>query len=200
MDLNLDPYMSAKEAFDLVERQVKNKQEAVAQAEVELDLLKQRAYLTYKKKCDYFIFFLVDFKGAQTWLSMQKSGHDSEGRKIDRRRKYEEQSAFDMVQYKLRQILGQPDLEVTSLVAHNYTTDGWHIDFRIDDHGYSIYIPLPNMVTYETYKDYGRRAFELTIFNADTPNVHTWAGSTLFIDELPQVMEQAIKRASETQD
>ena len=200
MDLNLDPYMSAKDAFDLVERQVKNKKEAVAQAEVELDLLKQRAYSTYKQKCDYLIFYVLDFNEAQKWLNMKKSGCDSEGRKIDRRRKYPEQSSFEMLQSKLRQILNQPTLEVVELIAHNFTTDGWYIDFTIDSHRYSLHAPLPNKISYETYKDRGRSAFELTIFNADRPSVRAWEGSTLFVDELPQVMEQAIKRAVDAQD
>jgi hypothetical protein len=200
MDLNLDPYMSVKEAFDLVERQVKNKKEAVDQAEVELDLLKQRAYMTYKQKCDYILFYILDFNGAQRWLNMIMQGCDTEGRKLDRRRKYPEESSFQMVQSKLRQLLNQPTLEVVCLVAHNFTTGGWSINFTLDDHKYSIHIPLPNKITYETYKERGRSAFELTIFNADTSNVRTWAGSTLFVDELPQVMEQAISRASETQE
>lgn len=185
---------SSLEMFATVERRIKQKEEALADIENELNLLKQQGFRTYRDEVRYYRIGSSNmWSAAQKWLSMLKRSEDSEGRKLDKRRKYSEKCAFEHMQDLLRTMLCADDLSITNILEYNFG-EGWDVYFSYADHEWVLFIPVVENVKMRSYESYGMCCFQLRLSFCKSSCVSTNIGTTFEEDELKGIMRSGVEK------
>lgn len=187
-------YTPSLEAFETVERRIAEKKTAISDLENELDLLKKQALYTYKSNVRYdFIGSENTFITAQKWLSMLKKGTDSDGNKLDKRKKYPEKTTFEVFQSDLGQMLGIENFHIDGIINFNYS-EGYETEFAYLDHKWALYIPIIKNVEMKAYENRGAYCFQLQLLHYDSPSSLTTVGATFEEDELKDILQLGVEK------
>jgi NADH dehydrogenase/NADH:ubiquinone oxidoreductase subunit G len=188
------------DAFEKVERRINTKKIALDDIKNELDLLMKQAIETYKSEVIYiYIGQESVWEEAQKWISMLKKGTDSEGNKINKRKKYPEKTSFEFLQSTLRKILGIETLSINNIINYNYT-EGYEASFTYLDHEWAIYVPMISNIQMEQYERYGAYCFKLKLYFYTSPNSLMVVGDTFEEDDLKDILQLGIEKYCNTKN
>ena len=181
-------------AFELVERRIADKKNIISDLENELDLLKDQALSIYKFNVRYdFIGNENIFIKAQKWLSMIKKGVDSDGNKLDKRKKYPEKTTFEIFQSDLGKLLGIENFHIDDIINMNYS-QAYEAEFTYLDHKWALFIPIIKNIQMKAYENNGAYCFKLRLYHYDSPNHLMEVGSTFEEKDLKDILQLGVEK------
>ena len=178
--------------FDKCERRIAKKRQDIEDLNNELMLLEDQAVRTYKNFVFYFKLNPETIKHAREWLWMVKNNKDSDGNKLDKRKKYEEKSCFEFIRDHVKEILGISDIEITSIIDVNWGQAN-DIEFSYLDHTWRLEVPSIKHVSIKDYQNYGSIVFKLRLCHCKEYLIET-IGSTFEENELADIMQKGIEK------
>lgn len=185
-------YQNSQADIRVAERKYQEKKQQLKDIEYEVNLYELNAYNTYKANLIYeWFIFSNTIDQARKWLKMLASGE-----KIDKRKKYEEKAAFDDVTKRLKEMLDQPDIEITRFWINGFHHCSNIIDFTCQGHTFAIDIPIVVNVTLDDYKHYGESAFQIVLRNYEGEYCSEWIGSTFEESELKDILNKYLQENS----
>lgn len=181
--------------FETAERRVREKRELIADLQNEYELLENQAFQNYKNHvmydCDHIGLCFVG--KAQKWLEMKEKGEDSEGKKLDGRKKYDEKRCFEWLTEDLKSGLDIDDLVIQEILTFNYGSEAYLIKFTSHNTDWQLTIPIVPNVSMKSYQHYGDYCFKLALHHQDNI-VLELVGSTFFGKDLPDIMAKGIEK------
>lgn len=88
--------MSSLNKFAQAERRLSAKKQVLDDMKNEYDLIEQQAFCIYKENVQYMLLDQPStIKTCKEWLSMLSKNQDTDGNKLDKRRKYKEKEVYD---------------------------------------------------------------------------------------------------------
>lgn len=178
--------------FDKCEERITKKKQAIEDLKNELMLLEDQALQSYKNHVYYFKLNPETIKHAREWLWMVKNNKDSDGNKLDKRKKYQEKSCFEFIRDHVKEILGISDIEITSIIDVNWGQAN-DIEFSYLDHTWRLEVPTIKHVSIKDYQNYGSSAFKLRLCHCKEYLIET-IGSTFEEYELADIMQKGIEK------
>lgn len=189
------PVATSLEQFETANRRLITKKQLLEDIQNEYDLLLRQTFNIYKREVEYIFFDSNSISNARNWLAMISTGKDSEGKKLDKRRKYEEKTSFESLHHILERFLGVSDIEITEIIDGNYG-EFWDINFKSNKREWSL--TIPNSVSLSTFihdaeSGHPDHAFKLRLYYVHQ-NVFRSVGSTFVENELTDMMAAGIKK------
>lgn len=178
--------------FDKCEKRIAKKKQDIEDLNNELMLLEDQAVRTYKNFVFYFKLNPDTIRCAREWLWMLKNNKDSDGNKLDKRKKYEEKSCFEFIRDHVKEILGISDIEITSIIDVNWGQAN-DIEFSYLDHTWRLEVPSIKHVSIKDYQNYGSIVFKLRLCHCKEYLIET-IGSTFEENELADIMQKGIEK------
>ena len=127
---------------------------------------------------DYFI------EGAQKWLSMQKS-------KYDRRKKYEEQVAYNALVNKLKEELDVEKLHIIDIIEYGPGGYSYCLKFITDsDYVFLLSVPVIKAMNLSNYKEFdcGKMRFGYM----SEKSVYTYIQSSYYLRNFKEAMQHIL--------
>ena len=88
--------MGSLNKFAQVERRLLAKKQALDDMKNEYNLIKQQAFRIYKENIQYMLLDQPStIKTCREWLNMLSNNQDTDGNKLDKRKKYKEKEMYD---------------------------------------------------------------------------------------------------------
>ena len=184
--------------FDLVKRRMSEKKQLIEDLQNEYNLLEQQALGLYKTRVTYPLLGNTIIEGADKWLHMVKSGTDSEGKKLDRRKKYKEKDDYNYIYDYVKGLLGLDDFELIRFIDYNYGTKK-EIEFASHGHKWELHVPIIKHITIKDYRLEQEFCFKLCIYHNEG-FFYEYVGSTFEEDELKDIMAKGIEKYCEVED
>lgn len=176
------------------ERRVKEKKQLIEDLQNEYTLLEEQAFNLYKRNVLYFGFQNdSETRYAITWLNMMKSGVDSEGKKLDKRKKYDEKMRYEWVTSSIREMMNDNSIVIDKIIRYGYDTEGYDYEFTHNNKKFYIYIPVVNNVPLKSYQYEGAYAFSISLHVYDSDCSSSIIDSTLFMDEVADIWKKYLE-------
>lgn len=176
------------------ERRVKEKKQLIEDLQNEYTLLEEQAFNLYKRNVLYFGFQNDnETRYAITWLNMMKSGVDSEGKKLDKRKKYDEKMRYEWVTSSIREMMNDNSIVIDQIIRYGYDTEGYDYVFTHNNKKFYIYIPVVNSVPLKSYQYEGAYAFSISLHVYDSDGSSSIIDSTLFMDEVADIWKKYLE-------
>lgn len=184
-----------KDIFKEIEecaRRVKAKKEQLADMQNELDLLMHQEFTKLSDIRTYLSLTWMLTDSVLNGAKMIFTGTDMEGHKLDKRKKYEEIQAFQTFARKFEECLGIERIHITDIMYFGLSKEGYYVNFLYQDVRWSLYIPLPNRISYQLFEDYGEWYFKLNLsyYKNDISSISV--GSTFKLEDLKDIMAKGI--------
>ena len=177
------------------ERRVKEKKQLIEDLQNEYTLLEEQAYNLYKRNVLYFGFQNDSItKNAITWLHMMESGVDSEGKKLDKRKKYDEKMRYEWLTSSIREMMDDNSIVIDKIITYGYNTEGYEYVFTHNNKKFYIYIPVVTNVPLKSYQYDGAYAFSISLHVREDSCSSSVIGSTLFMDEVADIWKKYLKK------
>lgn len=188
--------MSSLNKFAQAERRLSAKKQALDDMKNEYDLIEQQAFCTYKENVQYMLLDQPStIKTCKEWLSMLSKNQDTDGNKLDKRRKYKEKEIYDWYVNYIKEFLDIEYMNDVKFIECDFgqATD---IQFEYKEHNWYLRIPHIKAIKVEAYRDYGSSVFKLSLKHNDIEYSRRWSqvGSTYEEDELRNIMAQGIEK------
>ena len=88
--------MGSLSKFAQAERRLSAKKQVLDDMKNEYDLIEQQAFYTYKENIQYLLLDQPStIKMCNEWLNMLSKNQDTDGNKLDKRKKYNEKEMYD---------------------------------------------------------------------------------------------------------
>ena len=188
--------MSSLNKFAQAERRLSAKKQVLDDMKNEYDLIEQQAFCIYKENVQYMLLDQPStIKTCKEWLSMLSKNQDTDGNKLDKRRKYEEKEVYDWYVNYIKEFLGIEYMNDVKFIEYDFgqATD---IQFEYKEHNWHLRIPHIKAIKLEEYRDYGGSVFKLSLKHNDIEYSRRWSqvGSTYEEDELRDIMALGIEK------
>lgn len=188
--------MSSLNKFAQAERRLSAKKQVLDDMKNEYDLIEQQAFCIYKGNVQYMLLDQPStIKTCKEWLSMLSKNQDTDGNKLDKRRKYKEKEVYDWYVNYIKEFLGIEYINDVKFIEYDFgqATD---IQFEYKEHNWYLRIPHIKAIKLEEYRDYGGSVFKLSLKHNDIEYSRRWSqvGSTYEEDELRDIMAQGIEK------
>lgn len=188
--------MSSLNKFAQAERRLSAKKQALDDMKNEYDLIEQQAFCIYKENVQYMLLDQPStIKTCREWLNMLSKNQDTDGNKLDKRRKYKEKEIYDWYVNYIKEFLGIEYMNDVKFIEYDFgqATD---IQFEYKEHNWYLRIPHIKAIKLEKYRDYGGSVFKLSLKHNDIEYNRRWSqvGSTYEEDELRNIMAQGIEK------
>lgn len=175
--------MSSLNKFARAERRLSAKKQALDDMKNEYDLIEQQVFRTYKENIQYMLLDQPStIKTCREWLNMLSKNQDTDGNKLDKRKKYKEKETYDWYIDYIKKLL---DFGQATNIQFEYKEHNWYLE-----------IPHINAIKLDAYRNYGGSVFKLALVHNDTEHSCSWSqfGSTYEEDELRDIMTQGIEK------
>lgn len=172
------------------ERRVSDKKKLLEDIQNELSLLENQLFNIYKTEVRYMLMTNEVIKSCQKWLSMQETGTDNDGNKLDKRKKYPEKETFGWFSDYLKGVLGLDSFVINKIHNWNFG-EGWIIYFNDK---WSIEIPVIDSIGLKSFKNYGKSCFKIKLSYYEREGFSHQFASTFEEDELAELMKQGIAK------
>lgn len=157
----------------------------------EYTLLRDQTFQILKTTVDYRDFYFPEFiiKAGQWWM-MKHKGRDSNGNKLDLRKKYEEKEFYQQFINRLNEVLDltdNPITEFTNVEFYNLPDSEVKFKFNFQKHTYVLSFPIPQNVDKRTFILFGVSAFKLKLFEVlseDSPEVRKIVVSSFDLEDI----------------
>lgn len=184
------------ETFEDAKRRIAKKEQDIKDLENELYLLKLQALNTYKKAVVYFFPTRGNNVAmARNWLKMSERGMDINGKKLDKRRKYEEKEAYDSVNSYISNVLGVI-IAVTKIVDYNYG-QATIFEFYHEGERFRLQVPNVDLITLKAFEYEGEEAFKLSLSVEESEGCSKVIGSTFNDKELADIMNKYLEKGEQ---
>lgn len=188
--------MSSLNKFAQAERRLSAKKQVLDDMKNEYDLIEQQAFCIYKENVQYMLLDQPStIKTCKEWLSMLSKNQDTDGNKLDKRRKYKEKEIYDWYVNYIKEFLGIEYMNDVKFIEYAFgqATD---IQFEYKEHNWYLRIPHIKTIKLEEYRDYGGSVFKLSLKHNDIEYSRRWSqvGSTYEEDELRDIMALGIEK------
>lgn len=188
--------MSSLNKFAQAERRLSAKKQVLDDMKNEYDLIEQQAFCIYKENVQYMLLDQPStIKTCKEWLSMLSKNQDTDGNKLDKRRKYKEKEIYDWYVNYIKEFLGIEYMNDVKFIEYDFgqATD---IQFEYKEHNWYLRIPHIKTIKLEEYRDYGGSVFKLSLKHNDIEYSRRWSqvGSTYEEDELRDIMALGIEK------
>lgn len=160
-------------------RRLKEKEKCINDMKNEYELLERQTFELYKESL-YYPFFNGVIQKSQKWLSML------EKEKIDKRKKYEEKTNYDMLTKDLEKFF-KTTIKITEICVYNLG-EAWWVYFTAHGHKWLIEIPVLDRINFYTYQRQGESCFKLTLSNCDKEHVISHVADTFDETELKDLL------------
>lgn len=128
-----------------------------------------------------YIWFECFIKGAQKWLSMRKS-------KYDRRKKYEEQVAYNALVDILKEELDVKKLHIVDIIEYGPGGYGYCLKFIADsDYVFLLSVPVIKAMNLSNYKEFD--CGKLRFGYMTEKSVHTYIQSSYYLRDFKEAMQ-----------
>lgn len=174
------------------ERRIVEKKRVIEDMQNECDLLEKQAFDLYKKYVNYPTLNYDYIMSISKWLHMKSTGVDSEGRKLDGRKKYEEKDMYEYMIDYLQKIIGIEDMEIVEIRHYNFGEE-LEIIFNSNGHKWMLGVPVMNNIYIKSYIRYGSDVFKLKLYNIDTRHFQILFDSTFEEKELKDIFTKALE-------
>lgn len=175
------------------ESRVEAKREAVEDLQNELELLKVQAFNLYKTNILYQLAFPIDWTmGARDWLKMLEDNIDTDGNKLDKRKKYPQKEAFDYCTHQVNRYCGIDDCVITAIMDFNLGA-AYEIEFTSHEHRWVLHIPNVKNIKMDYWEHYGGDVFKLELNHRGSDYSYTRIATTFDEDELKEIMRKGIE-------
>ena len=179
----------------IAERRVKEKEQLIEDLENEHTLLEEQAFNLYKRNVLYFGFQNdSETRYAIKWLHMMESGVDSEGKKLDKRKKYDEKMRYEWLTSSIREMMDDNSIVIDEIIIRGYNAEGYDYVFNHNGKKFYIYIPLVNSVPLKSYQYEGAYAFSISLHVYEDHCSTNMIGSTLFMDEVADIWKKYLEK------
>lgn len=177
------------------ERRVKEKKQLIEDLQNEHALLEEQAYNLYKRNVLYFGFQNdSETRYAITWLHMMETGVDSEGKKLDKRKKYDEKMRYEWLTSSIREMMDDNSIVIDKIISYGYNTEGYEYVFMHNNKKFYIYIPVVTNVPLKSYQYDGAYAFSISLHVHEDSCSSSVIGSTLFMDEVADIWKKYLEK------
>lgn len=188
--------MSSLNKFAQAERRLSAKKQALDDMKNEYDLIEQQAFCIYKENVQYMLLDQPSIiKTCREWLNMLSKNQDTDGNKLDKRKKHKEKEIYDRYINYIKEFLDIEYMNDVKFIECNFgqATD---IQFEYKEHNWYLRIPHIKAIELEAYRDYGDSVFKLSLKHNDIEYSRRWSqvGSTYEEDELRNIMAQGIEK------
>ena len=188
--------MSSLNKFAQAERRLSTKRQALDDMKNEYDLIEQQAFRTYKENIQYMLLDqLSTIKVCREWLNMLSKNQDTDGNKLDKRKKYKEKEVYDWYIDYIKKLLDIEYMNNVKFIDFNFG-QATNIQFEYKDHNWCLEIPHIKAIKLDAYKNYGGNVFKLALVHNDTEYSSNWVqfGLTYEEDDLKDIMAQGIEK------
>ena len=176
------------------ERRVREKKQLIEDLQNEYTLLEEQAFNLYKRNVLYFGFQNdSETRYAIKWLHMMESGVDSEGKKLDKRKKYDEKMRYEWLTSSIREMMDDNSIVIDEIIEYGYNTEGYNYEFNHNGKKFYIFIPLVASVPLKSYQYDGARAFSISLHVYESSCSTRVIGSTLFMDEVADIWKKYLE-------
>ena len=183
----------ALEKFEVCKRRVNAKEQLLEDMKNECDLLKKQLFDSYKSQVVYMLLGDSTIKNVEKWLNMLRKNADSDGDKLDMRKKYPEKETYNIFIKDLQRYLGIEDMVITE-VSHINFDNTYGIEFTSHDRKWLLQIPNIPYIKFDIFEYYGEYAFQLNLSVYEKDFVRCHIGGTFIEDELKDIMAQGIEK------
>lgn len=192
-DYNGMELVPSVQQFQQAERRIEDKKRHIDDMKNELDLLENQAFNLYRKHVFYWDFNKEFIDKAAEWLKMIKNGTDSDGNKLDKRKKYDEKNHYDYLNKDVQKLLGIDDIEISEILHYNWD-EAEELIFNYKGYKWSLNIPMIDNVKIESYLKNGDWCFKLRLYIYPREHWQEMVGSTYIEDNLKDIMAKAIEK------
>ena len=184
--------------FAQAERRLSAKKLALDDLKNEYDLIEQQAFRTYKENIQYMLLDQPStIKTCREWLNMLSKNQDTDGNKLDKRKKYKEKEkeTYDWYIDYIKKLLDIKYMNNVKFIDFNFG-QATNIQFEYKEHNWYLEIPHIKAIKLNAYKNYGGSVFKLALVHNDIEHSCSWSqfGSTYEEDELKDIMAQGIEK------
>ena len=172
-------------------RRIEEKKQKIKDLENELDLLKQQAVNIYKKNVYYMLPGREIINSAIRWLHMVENGVDSDGNKLDKRKKYDDKVAYDTLNDQISSMIGY-DISISNILEYNYG-EAMIFEFSYEKYEWQLQIPNIPFIHVESFDQYGEECFKLKIWLRKSPSYIERLGSTFLEEELKDIISNKLQ-------
>ena len=191
--LKIDPNVK----FEVVARRIADKKRAIDDMQNEYNLLEEQAFYLYKTHVSYIMLGPKVIEGAEKWLRMIESGKDSDGKKLDKRKKCVEKDNYEFVAAYVKKLLGLDDFEFTGIIDYNFSI-AKEIEFNSHGHKWELEVPIIKNLRVKHYRE-SPSCFKLKLYHVGSC-LHSCIGSTFEEDDLKDIMAKGIEKYCEVED
>lgn len=194
---NISQYNISEPSLNILEKaekMLKAKKEQVEQVKYELELVETDAYIKYKNNISYDFTFGFNSKvlrKAWQWGSMLEKGKDNDGKPIDKRKKYEEKTAYETVFDEIKKQFGRDDIKIKEILMFAYG-QAYDIEFSTSGYNFQLTVPVIGMVSLDSYQHYSAEAFKLKLYYERVSSCWDWIGSTFEEEKLKDILDKWI--------
>lgn len=193
MSYNGKPVPSISAQIKRAEDRINAKKEAIEDLQNEVELLKDQAFNLYKKNVAYQFAFPVDWIiDARDWLKMVKDNIDTDGNKLDKRKKYSQKESFNFCTQQVNRYCGIDDCVITGVIDFNFGS-AYEIEFTSHGHKWTLHIPNINRIKQDYWEYYGGDVFKLKLNHRESDTWSTRIDTTFDEDELEDIMKKGIE-------
>ena len=188
--------MSSVNKFAQAERRLSAKKQTLDDMKNECDLIEQQAFRTYKENIQYMLLDQTStIKTCREWLNMLSKNQDTDGNKLDKRKKYKEKETYDWYIDYIKKLLDIEYMNDIKLIDCNFG-QATNIQFEYKEHNWYLEIPHIKAIKLDEYRNYGSNVFKLALVHNDTEYSSNWVqfGSTYEEDNLKDIMAQGIEK------
>lgn len=172
-------------------RRIEEKKQKIKDLENELDLLKQQAINIYKKNVYYMLPGREITDSAIRWLHMVENGVDSDGNKLDKRKKYDDKVTYDTLNDHISNMIGY-DISISNILEYNYG-EAMIFEFSYEKYEWEFVIPNIPFINVESFERYGEECFKLKICFRKSPSCIEVIGTTFLEEELKDIISNKLQ-------
>ena len=113
--------MSSLNKFAQAERRLSAKKQALDDMKNEYNLIEQQAFCIYKENVQYMLLDQPStIKTCREWLNMLSKNQDTDGNKLDKRRKYKEKEIYDWYVNYIKEFLGIEYMNDVKFIEYDF--------------------------------------------------------------------------------
>ena len=185
--------LSSVSLFEQSKRRLKEKKQQLADMQNEYDLLEMQSLNLYRSHVRYINFMPKFIEATQRWLEALKTGLDSNGKKIDKRKKYDDKNLYNYMVEFIGDILGLDDFELESISDYNFG-EAYIFKFTSHGHKWNLQVPRVASISLKSFQHYGESCFLMTLGHWDSDYALSQFGKTFIEEELKDIMAAGIEK------
>jgi len=181
------------------DRRIKDKKQQLEDVQNELDLLKKQEFECCKRNISYFGFQNSNItEDANKWLHMLQEGKDKDGKKLDKRKKYDEKLRYEWLTDSIRRILGDDSIVIDEIIQYGMYAEAYDYVFTYNNMKHYIKIPIVAKVPFDDYDQFGvEHSFGINLYVYVKSCVCDYIGGSIFMSDIKDIWKKYTEKPEE---